>query len=206
MQREPTIDGVFDEWTIDRYTIDRVVYGGGSRSGDADLSGRVMFAWDDNNLYIAARVIDDHYVQNASGELLYRGDSVEILLDANVSADYHLASLSADDYQIGVSPGRGSPSASTEAYLWYPRSQEGSLGIVKAAATSRGDGYRLEVKIPWSIFGIDPDIGQHYGFAFSISDNDRSGENVQQSMVSNVATRALTDPTTWGDLSLVGSP
>jgi hypothetical protein len=48
-----------------------------------------------------------------------------------------------------------------------------------------------------------PVSGNHYGFALSVNDNDDPNKNVQQSMVSNVPGRHLTDPTTWGDLQLV---
>ena len=80
----------------------------------------------------------------------------------------------------------------------------GTYDDVEAAAVPTDDGYRIEAKIPWSIFGVNPDVGKDYGFAFSISDNDKSGENVQQSMVSNAPNRHLTDPTTWGELTLEG--
>ena len=45
-------------------------------------------------------------------------------------------------------------------------------------------------------------IGNEYGFALSVSDNDLSEVAVQQSMVSSSSGRLLTDPTTWGILRL----
>jgi hypothetical protein len=205
-QDEPTIDGDFDEdvWDQDRYAVDHVVYGDDHVSGSNDLSGTVMVGWDDYFLYIAARVKDDRYVQNASGKNLFKGDSIEIMLDTNLSRDLYRRSLDGDDYQLGISPGKSEPSEDTEAYLWYPRSKDGTYDDVKAAAVPTDDGYRIEAKIPWSLYSVNPDIGKHYGFAFSISDNDRSGENVQQSMVSTAPDRHLTDPTTWGELTLEG--
>ena len=50
---------------------------------------------------------------------------------------------------------------------------------------------------------INPAEGQHFGFAYSISDNDNRNKNLQQSMVSHVPFRTLSDPRTWGDLTLV---
>lgn len=205
-QREPTIDGVFDEaeWVLERYPVDYLVYNTGHWTNQDDLSGSVMFGWDDYYLYIAARVKDNEYVQNSTGAKLYLGDSLEVLLDSQVSKDYYLAELSGDDFQLGISPGYTALNNAPEAYLWFPRKIAGSQPKVKIAAVAADLGYRVEVKIPWELFGIDPDIGQHYGFAFSISDNDNINREVQQSMVSIVSTRELGDPTTWGDLELLG--
>lgn len=199
----PEIDGRFADWDLDTNAVDNVVYGGERRNNSADLSGTMMVGWDEDNLYIAVRVRDDTYAQDASGVYLFRGDSIEVLLDTDVSIDYYVRSLSNDDFQLGISPGSPNLGEDTEAYLWYPESLEGSRSRVRVGTDELDNGYRVEAAIPWSIFEVDPDEGQHFGFALSISDNDRDGEEVQQSMVSNVPTRRLTDPTTWGDLTLV---
>ena len=199
----PDIDGKLGEWGLDTYAIDRVVYGADRHSGINDLSGAMMVGWDETNLYLGVRVRDNDYVQEATGRNLFRGDSLEVLLDTDVSVDYYVRGLSNDDYQLGISPGSPSPGEDPEAYLWFPASIEGSRSGVDIGVEALDDGYRVEVAIPWSLFGVEPDEGDHFGFAVSISDNDREGEEVQQSMVSNVSTRMLTDPTTWGDLTLV---
>lgn len=204
LRREPTIDGVFDEWDLERHPVEELVYGAGQRSGRDDLNANMMVGWDDYNLYIAVKVIDDKYVQNASGKDLFLGDSLEVLMDTKISNDYYLETLSLDDYQLGVSPGSPEPGTDAEAFLWYPRDERGSRGKVKVGAMFTDNGYRAELKIPWDIFNIKPAKGSHYGFAFSVSDNDRSGEDVQQSMVSSSPERALNNPATWGDLELLG--
>jgi hypothetical protein len=197
------IDGIMDDWDLTRYDVESVVFGADRWDDEDDLSATAMFAWDENNLYIATRVRDEEYVQNARTRELFMGDSLEILIDTNLQADYFTRSLSADDFQLGISPGSPGPGDDPEAYLWFPTSIEGRRTEVDLGAESVADGYYVEAAIPWDVFEMDPDEGQHYGFAFSVSDNDRESENVQQSMVSNVGTRSLTDPTTWGDLELV---
>ncbi len=139
-----------------------------------------------------------------TGANLFKGDSLEILLDTDVSADFYVTTLSPDDFQLGISDGRPNVSGTKEAYLWLPTNIAGSRSSVKIASSrSDADGItRIEVAIPWTIFGITPASGDHFGFVLSASDNDNSADNVQQSMVSNVKTRVLTNPTTWGDLTL----
>jgi hypothetical protein len=202
LDERPTIDGSLEDWDLDRYRIESVVYGTSNYDGQDDLAARLMVGWDDDNLYLGARVLDDVYVQNARGEDLFKGDSLEILLDTEVSQDFYLRELSADDYQLGLSPGNPQPGEDPEAYLWFPSALEGERDRVRIGVVGIDEGYRIEAQIPWSIFDVEPARGQHFGFAFSVSDNDKLGDSVQQSMISSVNTRTLTDPTTWGDLTL----
>ena len=199
----PNIDGRLGEWKQDRYLIESVVFGKGNHTGPEDLSGRVMIGWDDSNLYLGIRVIDDKYVQNAKGSDLFKGDSLDILLDTDVPTDFYLGALNGDDFQLGISPGSPNPNDNPEVYLWFPKSSEGARGDVVVAARAREDGYVVEAAIPWSVFSVSPSHEQHFGFALSISDNDNKDQNVQQSMVSFVPIRTLSDPTTWGDLTLI---
>jgi hypothetical protein len=199
----PRIDGSLEEWQFDRYLIESVVYGNNNYKGSNDLSGRAMVGWDRQNLYLGIRVLDQKYVQNASGKNIFKGDSLDILLDTDVASDFYLAALNRDDFQIGISPGSPVPNEDPQAYLWFPASLEGKKDQIKVASRWRGDGYIVEAAIPWSLFDVEPYNGQHFGFAFSISDNDNPNQNIQESMVSYVPIRTLDDPTTWGDLTLV---
>ena len=201
---KPVIDGDLDEWNLPIQNITTVTYGAANHTGSSDLSGWFMAGWDEDNLYLAVRVVDDIHVQNATGEDIFKGDSVEFLLDTNLPADFYVAALSPDDYQLGMSPG-STVGQSLEAFLWYPRSAEGSQSQVRMAATTTVDGYQLEAAVPWSLLNLSPEGGERYGFAFSLSDNDDSTRNLQQSLASNVSTRRLTNPRTWGNLSLVGT-
>lgn len=203
LSQAPAIDANLSEWKLAQIPVDRVVFGRNHWTGKSDLSAQVMLGWDNQNLYVAGHVTDDKYVQNANGSNIYLGDSLEILFDANLPGDYSQKSLSADDYQIGISPGNPSPGKHSSAYLWYPQDEHGALTAIKIAAKTNGDGYDIEAAIPWDIFNITPQDGSHYGFVFSVSDNDNASKNVQQSMISTDPVRGLLDPTTWGDLQLV---
>ncbi len=204
ISRPPALDGDLSDWPEERSSVTSVVFGQGHWSGGSDLSGGYLLAWDDRSLYVAVEVDDDTLVQEATGRSLFKGDSVELLLDTQLEADFSSTQLSDDDYQLGLSPGNfddGVP----EAYRWFPRSVEGSLGSLLVASQSVAAGYALEASLPWASVGLDPEAGECLGFALSISDNDRSGSVEQQSMVSSVPNRILTDPTTWGTLLLADS-
>jgi hypothetical protein len=199
----PSLDGVWDEWSTTAYPARFVVYGSTNRTDKEDLEGSYRIGWDNTYLYLAVKVIDDKYVQNATGIDIFKGDSIELLLDTDLTGDQYSTSITSDDYQLVISPGKPDTAGTKEAYMYYPSSVAGSRPQVKISSAG-GDGtYRVELAIPWSLFGITPATGQRYGFAVSVSDNDNSSANEQQSMVSNVSNRALTDPTTWALLTLV---
>lgn len=205
--QQPTIDGLFDEWSGEEYRINNVSIGQSDWSGDTDLSAWFRVAWDASNLYLAARVQDDHYVQQSTGLDLFKGDGLDLLIDSNVSQDYYLKAIDGDDFQLGISPGQNVPGQGPESYLWYPQYYAGPRPEVIVAAKPTNVGYDVEVSIPWYLLGVSPWGGLHVGFVFSVSDNDRMDQSIQQTLISNVSGRNLFDPTTWGDLTLVsGKP
>ncbi len=200
---DPTIDGSWSEWKdyTTLYPAASVVYGRGNWTGSADLEASYGAVWDYDYLYIGVKVYDDVYAQGATGQELFKGDSIEILLDTNLSGDYYVQSLSADDFQLGISAGEDGNHH--EAYLWYPSSKAGSRTDKVDVGYMTEDGlYRIEARIPWSVFGVTPSNGMHLGIAVSVSDDDNESSNVQQSMVSSSAARSLVDPTTWGEIVL----
>ena len=219
MNTKPTIDGDLSEWDPPiQKVINHVVYGAANHSGALDSSGTVVVGWNEDFLYLGFRVKDDKYVQEGTKEKIYLGDSIEILFDRYVSNDYYLQAMTSDDYQIGISPGKGGISCyintgkvasplittyPTEAYKWFPKTEAGVVSGIKIVAKEGGEGYQVEMKIPWSVLGVtNPSKGDHYGFALSINDNDKAGTLNQQTVVSNVPGRYFADPTTWGDLYL----
>lgn len=200
----PTLDGDWGEWKdlTTEYPAKHVVFGRDQWENSDDLEASFHIGWDEDYLYIAVKVRDDAYVQNGIGEDIFLGDSIEVLLDTKLQDDYYYNKLSPDDFQLGINPGRPDPDGTQEAYLWFPSNINGPRPAVDIASRLEDGIYRVEAAIPWSVFEINPKAGRHYGFALSVSDNDNESKNLQQSMVSNVPTRYLADPTTWGDLRL----
>jgi hypothetical protein len=197
-----TIDGDLSEWSATAYVANQALsYANSNWSGASDLSATYYLSWDSDYLYLAVQRIDDTFVQVSTGRYMYRGDDVEIQLDADLAGDYASATLSSDDFQIGLSPGNFG-TLDPEAHLWFPRSLESALTNVDLKAIKSNGGYQLEARIPWSIFGITPQEGDRFGFALSLSDNDSPGVATWQSMVSSVTTRRVANPTTWGTLVL----
>ncbi len=204
----PLIDGNLDDWPGLPYLADRVIYGADQWSGPQDVSARFAVAWDNQHLYLAARITDDVYAHppSATGYNLFRGDALEIVLDRDLYGDFSTASLNDDDYHLGLSPGVNTPGNNPEAYLWFPQGLRGPRPqvTIAARATGQGGGYVMEIAIPWDVLGGRPQTGSYVGFAFRVSDNDQPQQPAQNSMVSNVGPPHIYNkPTTWGNLVLI---
>lgn len=198
----PKLDGTWDEWTSTAYPARYIVYGKSEVANKEDLEGSYRVGWDNTNLYLAVKVFDDKYVQNTTGVDIFKGDSIELLFDVDLTGDLNSTQLNSDDYQLVFSPGKGSVTGSRETYLFYPANVAGPRTQVQIAAVYGGGVLRAEIAIPWSVLGVTPSSGKQFGFAVSMNDNDNDSQNLLQSMVSNVQNRVLTDPTTWALLEL----
>ena len=198
----PVQDGIWSEWKTNIYPANFLTYGAENWTGEEDLGASYRIAWDENYLYLAVKIGDDTYVQNSTGQEIYDGDCIEILLDTNVPVDYYNGQINDDDFQLGISAGNPKPGKDTEAFLWSPRLVGGSKPKVKIVAIKEDWGYRVETAIPWEIFDVLPVPGTHYGFALRVLDNDEPLKAIRQSIVSNNRGIKIADPTAWIDLEL----
>jgi hypothetical protein len=203
-QFTPTIDGNLSEWGSLPYAINQVVYKPENWVGANDATANYAVAWDANKFYIAAYVKDDVFVQTQTGDQIFKGDGLELLWDTLLSQDSDSTALTNDDFELGISPGglTSGNNPAAQAYRWYPSNIKGAQSTVVIASTKVGDGYQIEVGIPWPVLGAQPFAGARFGFALSVSDNDAANTAQQQTLVSSVNTRKLTNPTTWGTLIL----
>ncbi len=202
----PVLDGTYAEWIdkTQKYKLPYRVWGANKWKDQADLEGAFGAVWDNTNLYISVKVTDDSYNQRQSGETLYLGDSVEILIDSNLYGDFYTTGLSPDDFQIGLSAGNSAAGINPEAFIWFPIGKKGTTTKIQMSKVFEPENniYRVEAAIPWSLLGVTPTNGMHLGFAVSISDNDQTEANAQDTMISTTAYRNFLNPTTWGELIL----
>ncbi len=205
IETAPTINGDLSEWDGEpQVASPYLVHTAASWDGSDDILAEWNLGWDNDNLYIVAAVTDDTHVQTQSGPTIFRGDSLSLQFDTNREGDFG-PTLSADDYQIDLSPGDfGALSPSAVRYRGNANGEmpeDPGHGIV-VVARQTGNGYTLEAVIPWNDLGLSPEPGLTIGVALNVNDNDGVGTAVQEVMKSHVATRKFADPTTWGTLTL----
>ena len=153
-----TVDGSLNEWSGPAtYVSSGLIADAADVKNDDDLSFFGMFAYDDDNLYLAFRVIDDVLVFERSGSDSWQTDCVEVWLAGS---------------QIGFTLANGK---TPEIANWHGMDTTGTkLAVVPAAS-----GYVVEASIPLtaikSIIGKDPASGVSFPISFGADDCDTKG-------------------------------
>ncbi|HEX7597361.1 MAG TPA: sugar-binding protein, partial [Polyangia bacterium] len=208
-----TIDGDLGEWKglpcFDANRADQVSFGDPAQwGGPQDLSGRVCYAWDAQNLYVGFQIWDDQIVQVNSGANLWQGDHVELWFDTQLQLDFDSDQPGADDFQVGVSPG-DFKAVKPDFYIFTPAMAPSSWqGQVEYAVIPTADGYTGEVKLPAAVLrGLRLFPDNTIGVSFEPSDTDTPGASAQEMMISLApkSSGQWGNPTNWNNLTLKGA-
>ncbi len=169
-----SIDGDLSEWADAKWMKvdqrEQVVYGVGAWGWAQDMSYKAAVRWEPKALFLALDVTDNQVVQEKADKDLWEGDHFELWLDADLYEDYSEAVNSADDFQIGISPGNFK-NLPPQVYVWVPSVSPESAALVQIAAKpkspdakNKSGGYTIELRIPVAFLfqniqkrvGVDP--------------------------------------------------
>jgi len=174
--RDVTIDGVIGrgEWPAEA-AIDLargLETQEGQWSGPDDLSAKLYFMVDAENLYLAIDVTDDVHDQAEAGQLIWQGDSVQLAFDPlhNPETMRHRV----DDYEYGFALTSKGP----VVWRWKsgPGKSDGETSGVPMVAKKRDGGIVYEAAIPFGeLSPIAPLVRPDCGFTVAINDADGSG-------------------------------
>ncbi len=176
------VDGALDDWAVVPNAIaidqpEQAVWGASSWRGPEDLSGAVHLAWRTESLFVAVHVTDDSLRQTQRGDGMWRGDHVELYLDAQPQLEPARGAFGAAQFQIALSPGNfgvsGDPlvDCPPEAYVYRPVGA--SVAGIAVAARRTATGYALEAAIPWAVLGVTrPETGTALRIEAGLSDTD----------------------------------
>lgn len=144
----------------------------GQWSGPDDLSAKVYFMVDADNLYVAIDVTDDVYSQDETGGNIWKGDSVQLAFDPlhNPDAMRHRV----DDYEYGFALASKGP----VVWRWKsgPGKSNGLVTTVPLAIGKREGGLVYEAIIPFTeLEPIAPLVKPDCGFTIAVNDSDGEG-------------------------------
>ena len=195
------LDGALNEWTREAVPLSLAHFGANAWAGADDSSGAAWFGWNEDALLVAVSVRDEAHVQTQRSWEMFRGDSVELWIDADLARDFESAQGSSDDWQFGFSPGdffSGAP----EGVVYIPHRDVRLNQQIQVAALQNGNGYTLEARIPWALLGTTPARGKFFGYTLDLSDNDVPNTAQQQTQVTHNPNFQFNVPTTFGNLIL----
>ncbi len=138
----------------------------GKIDGTADLAAMWQASWDQQNLYLRIGVEDDRPGVSDS-TVPWEDDAVELYLDADGSMsqqydqrnDFHfIVNLKAGNIVLG----KNSPKIDRVP--------------LRHTVTRSGNGYVLDVTLPWAGLGISPRAGQRMGLDIHVDDDDDGGD------------------------------
>jgi len=122
--------------------------------------------WDNNYLYVGAKVYDGNVFNDSTD--VWDDDGVEVYIDSNHN---HTDSYDSNDRQFIKSYNDGS--------LFEKNSNTG--GVLHAWTPIAG-GYSVELAIPWNNLGLTPYAGMSLGFDVGNNDDDNGNVREGQSM------------------------
>lgn len=103
-QESMTIDGNLSEWNTSSpavlSTLEQVVRDPGQWTGPEDVSLETYLMWDEENLYLAARIMDDTPFMYREGFPPDMADSMVLFLSTDPQADENRTEYTANDFRL----------------------------------------------------------------------------------------------------------
>jgi hypothetical protein len=203
----PQIDGNFQDWPGAEWIVvdDAENYWGANWEGSEDASFGIAFAYDGDNLYVAAGTTDNVHQQSFEGSDIWKGDSFQLGLDPRLDrAKDHFVG---DDVEIGwaLSP----DGERVVVWRWTaPKGlPTGNLDIPAAASrTERHTNFELAIPLK-ELGNLSPGLLDRCGISFMYNDNDGGeGDEREGALEWTPSLGKRKDPSTFGILQFFGAP
>jgi len=167
-----TIDGLETEWVdVPKNTMRKYIDVTSPIDGRKDLSGYFRILWDDDNLYVFAKILDSEI--NVNGAELYERDGIEIYLDGDNSKT------------VASGPPSVFPPPAYDGnddfirFIPYEANPFGTWGIYDVsnyefAFLRTSKGWNFELKMPFSdLPAFQAQAGHVFGLEVQVNDNDQ---------------------------------
>lgn len=218
-----TVDGDLGEWDLSSAvvmdTMDLVVRDPGQWSNAADCTVNVYVMWDEDNMYVAAKILDDTPFMYREGFPPDMADSLVLFFSVDPDADPERTEYTATDFRFtqiiddydycnGIDREMIADNAGFDS-MGEDGDEQVLDGFECAIAKIEG-GYTFEAIIPWSNFSnknipqLEPAAGMTIGFDVGMFDLDFPCPGVATVRMQASGTEAAdTNPSVWGTLTFV---
>lgn len=178
-ERAVTVDGVLDDLS-DVPVIDladgvvQLAWPEESYTGDEDLSGQIWLTWDQDYIYVSAKIHDDVFYQTSFTSLMWQGDCVQFSLSSGLPEEGRpIESHEWNEYGMALT------ADGPQLYRFFSSNGQ-PMGLVAGAQLQivRDEASKdtiYECAIPWpEVYPIEPGDGL-ISFSALANDNDSHG-------------------------------
>lgn len=141
----------------------------GEIQGDSDLSVKLYFSWDEDFLYMGARVVDDSFMANRKKDQIWKDDCLELFFDPDKDG---MAWGNPKDVQLGFSP--SADLQGIRNWAWFQGYDPSERGEITEGIQKQEDGYSLEAAISWKLLRVAPGEGIAFGLSPAFHDLDQN--------------------------------
>ena len=219
-----TIDGALDEWNLEEKAVlkeeEQLIRDPGQREDENDFSLDFYVMWDEENIYLAATILDDTPFMYREGFPPDMADTLVLLICTDPNADPERTEYVAEDFRVSMV---------IDDYYWNTGidrdmieddkgfetiGEDGDEQVLEgyeAAVQEIEGGYTLEIKIPWENFSNEnipalvPEAGMVVSFDVGMFDLDFPCPGVATARIewAGPSQDVDEDPSLWGTLTFI---
>jgi hypothetical protein len=168
----------------------------------ANRGGQFLYLWDDNNLYIGLRCLDQKPAHVGTDQQIWNGDAVEFYLDTRRSDQLGAAAFGPGTLHMFWTPFTKTEIKPRLAVRDLPAFRDFKLQGAEVAAEKTPWGWTAEFKLPWSNFpDFKPKAGEVIGIDCELCSSD-GGPRVDRTFV-YASPAAVATPSAFGRVKLV---
>jgi|GEM_PF-1191497 len=196
-QKPITLDGNLDEW--DGAFVTPVHVG---HPDFANRGGQFLFLWDEENLYIGLRCLDQHPAHFGADNQIWNGDAVEFYLDTRRSQQLGAAQFGPGTLHMFWTPFTKMEVKPRIGVRDLPAFKGFRLQGAEVAGAKTAWGYTAEFKLPWANFpNFAAKSGEVVGIECELCSSD-GGPRVDRTFVYS-SPAAVSTPSAFGRVQLV---
>lgn len=191
------LDGYLDEWTNAFVTPVHV-----GHPDFANLGGQVLFMWDEENLYVGLRCLDQKPVHVGADNQIWNGDAVEFYLDTRRGDKLGTAPFGPGTLHCFWTPFTKTEIMPRIQVRDLPAFKDFKLQGAKVAAVKTPWGWTAEFQLPWANFPeFKAKAGEIIGIDCELCSSD-GGARVDRTFVYS-GPAAVGSPSAFGRVQLV---